>query len=193
MEEQLGLVTGERVDRDPKTASLFEALYHEHVDYVYNVAFRLTGQQAEADDLTQDTFLRAYRYLDGFAGSSPKSWLRRIAVNLFFNRCKSRGREVVTSLDVSDEEVNSRRVQRALVDEASNPSECLDQLSLDERLQRALDSLPADFRVVLVMREIDDLTYDQIASLVGVPIGTVRSRLARARTALRERLGRQGS
>ena len=168
----------------------FEAMYREHADYVHNLAYRLTGQPGEADDLLQDTFLRAYRYLDGFAGGSLKSWLRRITINLFINHTRTRGRETPVSLQESTDDVGlTHHVRQALVDDTADPGAQLDALTLDGRLQKALDALPPEYRSVLVLREIDDLSYDQIAQALAVPIGTVRSRLARARTMLRERLG----
>lgn len=167
----------------------FEAIYREHSDYVYNLAFRLTGHPGEADDLLQDAFLRAFRYLDGYAGGSLRGWLRRIVVNLFMTRCRTRSRQTHVSLDAQDEKGRSRKVDEALRDASGDPAWCMEQGSLDGRLQMSLEAIPEEFRTALILREVDDLSYEQIASLMGVPIGTVRSRLARARAMLRDRLG----
>jgi RNA polymerase sigma-70 factor (ECF subfamily) len=175
----------------PFTLQDFESIYQQHADFVYNLAFRLCGNAMEADDLLQETFIRVYRYLSGYAGGSLKGWLRRIVVNLFLTRCKSK--KLHLSLDADEDEGRTRRVDEALLDSSGDPAECLDQVSLDDRLQASLDAIPEEFRVALILRELDDLTYDQIASVLGVPIGTVRSRLSRARSLLRDQLGMQGA
>lgn len=170
----------------------FEAIYREYADYVYNLAFRLSGSAGEADDLLQETFLRVYRYLSGYAGGSLRAWLRRIVVNLFLTKCKAQSKHMHLSLDQSDEDGRQRRVDEALLDRSGDPAWRMEQVSLDDRVQSSLDALPSDFRIALMLRELDDLTYEQIAAVLGVPIGTVRSRLARARAMLREQLGECG-
>ena len=170
----------------------FETVYREHADYVYNLCFRLSGAESEADDLLQETFMRVHRYLSGYAGGSLRGWLRRITVNLFLTRCKALKQRRHVSLDQSDDDDRQRRVDAALVDRSLDPGWVMEQVSLDDRIQSSLDALPYEFRTVLVLREVEDLTYDQIAAALGVPIGTVRSRLARARGMLREQLGECG-
>lgn len=181
---------------EPHTASAparpvldFEAVYREHADYVYNLALRLSGSPGEADDLLQETFLRVHRYLSGYAGGSVRGWLRRITVNLFLTNCKIQSARAHLSLEPSEDGSRSQRVEAALLDPTGDPGWHVEQGALDDRMQGCLDALPSEFRVALVLRELDDLTYDQIASVLGVPIGTVRSRIARARAMLREMLG----
>ena len=166
----------------------FEAIYREHSSFVFNLAYRLTGSRGEADDLLQETFLRVYRYLGGYAGGSFKGWLRRIAVNLFLTRCRNAQRDMHLSLDAGTDEYRPKRLDDALVDRSEDPGYRIEQVSLDDRLQGSLDAIPEEYRVALILREIDDLSYDQIAAVLGVPIGTVRSRLARARAMLRDQL-----
>lgn len=170
----------------------FEAVYREHSDYVFNLAFRLSGSHGEADDLLQEAFIRVYRYLSGYAGGSLRAWLRRIVVNLFLTRVKAQSRQMHVSLEQSDEDGRQRRIDEALLDHTGDPGWHVEQVSLDDRVQSSLDSIPAEYRLALVLRELDDLSYDQIATVLGVPIGTVRSRLARARAMLREQLGECG-
>lgn len=171
---------------------VFETIYREHSDYVYDLAYRLSGSACEADDLLQETFMRVHRYLSGYAGGSQRAWLRRIVVNLFLTRCKTLSRQMHLSLDQSEEDGRQRRVDEALLDHSGDPAWRMEQVSLDDRIQSSLDAIPAEFRLALVLRELEDLTYDQIASVLGVPIGTVRSRLARARALLRAQLGECG-
>lgn len=170
----------------------FETVYRDHADYVYNLAFRLSGAEAEADDLMQETFMRVYRYLSGYAGGSLRAWLRRIVINLFLTKCKAQSRQNHLSIDQTDEEGRPRKMDDALLDSSGDPGFLVEQVSLDDRVQSSLDALPADFRLALVLREIEDLSYEQIATVLGVPIGTVRSRLARGRAMLREHLGECG-
>lgn len=170
----------------------FEDVYRDYADYVYNLAFRLTGRASDADDLMQDSFLRVYRYLAGYAGGSLKAWLRRIVLNVFLTKCRSANQAHV-SLEVAEGEPHAHQVDLALTDISGDPAWCLEQVSLDDRLQLSLNAIPAEFRVTLVLRELEDLTYEQIAAQLGVPIGTVRSRLARARALLREQLGGAGA
>lgn len=166
----------------------FEAIYREHSGFVFNLAYRMTGKRGEADDLLQETFLRVYRYLGGYAGGSFKGWLRRIVVNLFLTRCRTAQRNLHLSLDMDADEGRPRRLDDALVDRSDDPGYKIEQGSLDDRLQGSLDAIPEEYRVALILREIDDLSYDQIAGVLGIPIGTVRSRLARARALLRDQL-----
>jgi RNA polymerase sigma-70 factor (ECF subfamily) len=170
----------------------FEAVYREHADYVYNLAYRLSGSPGDADDLLQETFIRVYRYLSGYAGGSLRGWLRRIVVNLFLTRVKQQSRQSHLSLDGAEEEGRLRRVEEALLDHSGDPGWRMEQVSLDDRVQSSLDAIPTEYRLALVLRELDDLSYDQIAAVLGVPIGTVRSRLARARAMLRQQLGEVG-
>jgi len=164
-----------------KPARTFEDLYREHGAYVRGLALRLTGHSSDADDLLQETFIRAWRHLDGFAGGSMRSWLRRILVNRFLTRVQAQRPQVSFEEDAP-----------VMRDVRDDPAERIEHASLDDRVQLALDGLPEEFRTALVLREIEDLTYDQIASLLSVPIGTVRSRLARARALMRVRLGGAG-
>ena len=171
----------------------FELIYKEHSNFVYNLAYRLTGSRGEADDLLQDTFLRVYRYLGGYAGGSFKGWLRRIVVNLFLTKCHSSQRNNQVSLDSEREDGRQRRLEEALLDRSGDPAFKMEQVSLDDRLQSSLDAIPEEYRVTLILRELDDLSYDQIAATLGVPLGTVRSRLARARSMLRAQMDQRAA
>ena len=149
--------------------------FREHGARVWRLARALLGQAADADDATQEIFLRVREKAATFAGRSTfAAWLRRLAVNHCLNRLKARRRR--------DDRIEERERDLDELDALARPSPCSFETS--EALERALDWLPADQRVVLVLRELDGLSYREIAEAVDVPIGTVMSRLARARERL---------
>lgn len=162
----------------------FGVLVSLYQDRLYPTVFRLTGCAEEAQDLLQDAFLRAFEKLNYFHGdSSFYTWVYRIAVNLTLsNRRRKRpsvslphGRDSRASEPVSDLE-------------ESDPSLPLERAERDRLIQEALDSLAPDHRAVVVMKEFDGLHYEEIGMILGIPVGTVRSRLHRARCELKERL-----
>jgi len=162
-------------------------LVTEHQRMVVQLAVNLLGDRDEALDLSQEVFLRVFRTIHRFRGqSSLRTWIYRIAVNQARNRhrfWRRRHRNDQVSLDLhvaAHGEFSSRMGQE--------PDRLLEQKELGERLQRALDRLPFDQRTVIVLREVDGLSYDDIAFSLGVAIGTVKSRLTRARQALRDDL-----
>src|SRR5437764_5278355 len=162
----------------------FGVLVSRYQDRLYPTVYRLTGCAEEAHDLLQDAFLRAFEKLDRFQGeSSFYTWVYRIAVNLALS---GRRRRRVTV-----------RLQRPGHDEPidppddpilSDPTLPLERAERDDLIQAALDALADDHRAVVVMKEFDGLRYEEIAAILGIPVGTVRSRLHRARLELRERL-----
>lgn len=157
----------------------FEKLYAEHGDYVEKIAVRLCGPGAEAEDLFQEVFLRIYRFLPSYKGGSIKAWIRRITVNSYYS--STRARRHTLSLDA-----DSRVLE--LVDPELTTSGKVQRNQMRRRLGEAVAMLPEEGRNVLVMREFEELEYKEIASRLEIPIGTVRSRLTRARAALRRLL-----
>jgi RNA polymerase sigma-70 factor (ECF subfamily) len=162
-------------------------LVAEHQRMVVQLATNLLGDRDEALDLSQEVFLRVFRTIHRFRGhSSLRTWIYRIAVNQTRNRhrfWRRRHRNDQVPLDVH---VAAHGEFKSSIGE--EPDRLLEQKQLGERLQRALDRLPFDQRTVIVLREIDGLSYDDIAFSLGVAIGTVKSRLTRARQALRDDL-----
>jgi RNA polymerase sigma-70 factor (ECF subfamily) len=162
-------------------------LVTEHQRMVVQLAVNLLGDRDEALDLSQEVFLRVFRTIHRFRGqSSLRTWIYRIAVNQARNRhrfWRRRHRNDQVSLDahiaVHGEFPSTLNLR---------PDRAFEQKELGERLQRALDGLPFDQRTAIVLREIDGLSYDDIAFSLGVAIGTVKSRLTRARQALRDEL-----
>jgi len=163
-------------------------LVSEHQRMVFQLAMNLLGERDEALDLSQEVFLRVFRTIHRFRGqSSLRTWIYRIAVNQARNRhrfWRRRHRADQVSLD-QHIEAHGDFVSAG----ESTPDRVLAQKELAERLQHALDHLPFDQRTAIVLREIDGLSYEEIAYSLGVAVGTVKSRLTRARKSLRQELG----
>ena len=174
--------------KDPELAA-FEKEAIQYLDNLYANALRLTHNPADAEDLVQETFLKAYRFRARFEqGSNLRAWLFRIQYNAFVNRYRRRTkrREIYDELSagpVSELSVSSEAVS-ALSDPDSNALRPL----LAAELEVALDTLPEDQRSVVLLADVEEFSYREIAEIVGCPIGTVMSRLHRARAALKERL-----
>jgi RNA polymerase sigma-70 factor (ECF subfamily) len=154
-----------------------------YIDGLYGTALRLTRKTQDAEDLVQDTYLKAFRASRQFEpGTNLKAWLYTILHNTFRNMRRHDGRNPV--------DVNSDTVEQA-VDEAAGdrtPEQLLTRATLDSDLQAALDSLPEAFRQAVWLRDVEEFTYAEIAGIVGVPIGTVMSRISRGRKMLHDRL-----
>jgi RNA polymerase sigma-70 factor, ECF subfamily len=154
-----------------------------YVDSLYGTALRLTRRQADAEDLVQDTYLKAFRSAGQFQrGTNLKAWLFTILHNTFRNMRRHDGRNPV--------DVDSEYVEQAPARAAGDysPEELLTRAALDTDLQEALDALPEAFRQAVWLRDVEELTYAEIADVLAVPIGTVMSRISRGRRALYERL-----
>jgi RNA polymerase sigma-70 factor (ECF subfamily) len=155
---------------------------------MYSAAYRLTRNAADAEDLIQETFLRAYRAYHQFEpGTNLKAWLYRILTNSFINSYRKKQREPQT---VSDEEVQDWYLYSKMAEDGMEPSAeaaVLESLP-DEDVQEALSSLPEQFRMAVLLADVEGFSYKEIAEIMGVPIGTVMSRLHRGRKALEKRL-----
>jgi RNA polymerase sigma-70 factor (ECF subfamily) len=154
-----------------------------YVDSLFGTALRLTRRPADADDLVQDTYLKAFRSASQFQrGTNLKAWLFTILHNTFRNMRRHDGRNPV--------DVDSEYVEQApsRAPNEFSPEELLTRATLDVDLQDALDGLPGAFRQAVWLRDVEELTYAEIAGVLGVPIGTVMSRISRGRRALHERL-----
>jgi len=163
-------------------------LVAEHQRMVVQLAINLLGDREEALDLSQDVFLRVFRTLHRFRGqSSLRTWIYRIAVNQARNRHRFWGRRHRADQVSLDQHVAVHG--DCLSGHEATPDRLLAQKELADRLYQALDGLPFDQRTAIVLREIDGLSYDEIAYSLGVAVGTVKSRLTRARQALRHELG----
>lgn len=160
-------------------------LVEQHQRMVYQLALHLLGDRDEALDVSQEVFLRVFRTLGTFRGqSSLRTWIYRIVVNQAWNRQRWWRRRRQGDQISLDEHVRARG-ERALPDAGPAPDRILDQKETATRVWQALDRLPFEQRTAIVLREIDGLSYEEIAFSLGVAAGTVKSRLARAREALR--------
>jgi len=157
----------------------FEQWMMPHMDAAYNLARWLAGNHEDAQDVVQDAYLRAFKFFDGFRGGNSRSWLLRIVRNAFYDSLRHKRHETATALEHEAER---------LPDPSAGPDAALLQKADGELLRQGIETLPAEYREVLVMRELDNCSYKEIADIAGVPLGTVMSRLARAREQLRHYL-----
>ena len=172
-----------RSESEAQTRDAFAEEALSHIDGLYGAALRLTGRAADAEDLVQDTYLKAFRFQDRFEqGTNLKAWLFTILHNTWRNARRANARDPIA--------VDSEAVERAPA--ATRPSDSpearLSQQMLDADLRAALDALPEIFRQAVWLRDVEDFSYAEIATMVGVPIGTVMSRISRGRRLLHERL-----
>jgi RNA polymerase sigma-70 factor, ECF subfamily len=161
----------------------FEKEAIPHMDALYNFALRMTGDSDDANDLVQDTFLKAFRFFDKFEkGTNSKAWLFRIMKNTFINTYRKQIKEP-DKVDYEEVENFYENVKPSSTDSAHLEKEIYDNL-LDDEISTAIASLPDDFKTVIILSDIEGFTYDEIADFVDCPVGTVRSRLHRARKML---------
>lgn len=158
----------------------WEEVVEQHSARVYRLAYRLTGNQHDAEDLTHDTFIRVFRYLDRYQPGTFEGWLHRITTNLFLDRMRRKQR---IRFDALSDESAARLPSRS-----AGPAQAYDDTHFDDDVQRALDSLAPDFRAAVVLCDIEGLSYEEISDVLGIKLGTVRSRIHRGRAQLREQL-----
>lgn len=167
----------------------FEATAVPHLSAMYNFALRLTADEEDAQDLVQETMLKAYRFWDSFEkGTNIKAWLYRILKNSFINKYRKTAKEP-NKIDYDE----VKEFYNTIKDESVDPNDLETQLFgglLDDDITIALQKLPADFRTVVILCDIEGQTYEEIADMVGCPVGTVRSRLHRGRKMLHDILSK---
>ncbi len=159
----------------------FERALLPHLDAAYNLARWLTRDDHDADDLVQSAYLRALKFFSGFHGANPRAWLLAIVRNACYTWLQQkRARGPATTLDEERHGIES---------DAMDPEKRLLREEDQQVVRRAVEELPPELREVVVLRELEDLSYKEIAAIAEIPLGTVMSRLARARERLHERLG----
>ena len=161
----------------------FETLVKEYEKNVYNLALRMTGNSEDAADMAQEAFIKAYNSLTAFRGDSKFSvWLYRIVSNVCLDFLRSRSRKQTVSL--STENDDGEEVELDIADETHSPEQLLDRSLTRDAVRRGLAALPPNHREILLLREIQGLSYEEIADVLGLEAGTVKSRIFRARKKL---------
>jgi len=168
---------------DHNTMPSWDDLVRQHADRVYRLAYRLSGNQHDAEDLTQETFIRVFRSVQNYQPGTFEGWLHRITTNLFLDMVRRRGRIRMEALPEDYDRVPA---------DEPNPEQIYHDSRLGPDLQAALDSLPPEFRAAVVLCDVEGLSYEEIGATLGVKLGTVRSRIHRGRQALRDFLARHG-
>jgi RNA polymerase sigma-70 factor, ECF subfamily len=173
-------------ERDSNRRAEFEALAREHADDIYSAARRMTRNCDDADDLAQNTIVRAYSQFDRFAtGTNFKAWVLRILTNLYISDLRRKRLATMVPLEPEIEE----SLQFVEVPSSfGTPGFALISEALDEDITRALDSLGDGVRLCVILVDVEELSYEDTASALGVPVGTVRSRLNRGREQLKKAL-----
>ncbi len=166
---------------------IFDGEFMPHINSMYNFGYRLTLDRDDAKDLVQDTYLKAYRFIESFQkGTNAKAWLFRILKNSFINDYRKKSKEP-SKVDYQEVETyyNSEEVDRQITPDLR--VESLKDMIGDE-ISNALNSLDVDFRTVIILCDLEGFKYEEMAKILDIPIGTVRSRLHRARNLLKEKL-----
>ena len=175
------------VSTDRRQEFMTEAM--PYMDILYGAAMRLTRSPSDAEDLVQDTLLKGYRFYDRFeAGTNLKAWLLKIQTNTFINRYRRKRRERTVFGGGNGKSVGEGVMSQRAVRGLNRPVEDVQRRLLAAEIQEAIDALPEDYRVMVLLADVEELSYKEIADIVGCPIGTVMSRLHRARKQLQKRL-----
>lgn len=165
----------------------FNRLVLAYQELAYNLAYRMLSDPAAAEDATQTAFISAYRSLSSYRGGSFKAWVLRMVTNTCYDELRRQKRRPTTPLEPyseeDDEEIES---PRWMADDAPNPEQSVEQAELGRAVQHCLDGLPEDFRAVIVMVDIEGLDYQEVSTAINKPLGTIKSRVARARLRLRD-------
>jgi RNA polymerase sigma factor (sigma-70 family) len=163
----------------PWVPPTWDEVVRQHSARVYRLAYRLTGNKPDAEDLTHDVFVRVFRSLGDYTPGTFEGWLHRITTNLFLDRVRRAQRIRFDALPDDSERIPGRE---------RTPEQVFEDTHFDDDVQAALDALPPDFRAAVVLCDIEGLSYEEIAATLGVKLGTVRSRIHRGRAQLRRAL-----
>ncbi|MGC8855594.1 MAG: RNA polymerase sigma factor [Anaerolineae bacterium] len=164
----------------------FNTLVLHYQDCVFNTALRILGDEQLAADASQEAFISAFRTITTFRGGSFKAWLLRTVTNACYDELRRQKRRPTVPLEPTSGEGDEMETPRWLTDTALTPEQTAEIEELEHAIQHCLDALPPKFRTVVVLADIEGLDYSEIAAAARVPLGTIKSRLARARLRLRE-------
>jgi RNA polymerase sigma factor (sigma-70 family) len=167
------------VGEEAWTPPTWDDVVRDHSARVYRLAYRLTGNRHDAEDLTQEVFVRVFRSLSSYTPGTVEGWLHRITTNLFLDMVRRKARIRFDALPDDAERLPGREL---------SPQQAYDDNHFDGDVQAALDALPPDFRAAVVLCDLEGLSYEEIAATLGIKIGTVRSRIHRGRSQLRAAL-----
>ena len=181
MNEPALITSAQRGDLDS-----FNSLVLHYQDMVFNTALRILGDEDMAADASQEAFISAFRAIQSYRGGSFKAWLLRTVTNACYDELRRQKRRPTTPLEPETDDGDEMDSPRWLADPSLSPEGQNDADELEHAIQHCLDALPTDFRAVVVMADIEGLDYTEVAAAARVPLGTIKSRLARARLRLRE-------
>lgn len=181
MDETALIQTAQRGDLDS-----FNTLVLNYQNIVFNTALRILGDEDLAQDAAQDAFISAFKNITSFRGGSFKAWLMRTVTNACYDELRRKKRRPTTPLEPDTEDGEEMDSPRWLADPNMTPSEQSEADDLEHAIQHCLNALPADFRTVVVLADVQGMDYSEVAVAAKVPLGTIKSRLARARLRLRE-------
>ena len=164
----------------------FNRLVLLYQDVIYNQAYRMIGEREAAADASQEAFISAYNHLGTFRGGSFRAWLLRIVTNACYDELRRRQRRPTTPLEPVDDDGEEVESVQWMVDPGELPEDRLERTELRQAIQNCLETLPVEFRTVVIMVDVQGLDYIETAEAIHSPLGTVKSRLARARLRLRD-------
>jgi RNA polymerase sigma-70 factor (ECF subfamily) len=164
----------------------FNTLVLTYQHQVYNLAYRIMGDAAPASDATQEAFISAWRHIGGFRGGSFKAWLLRIVTNACYDELRRRKRRPTVPLEPVDSNEDELESPGWLADPGESPEESAVRSELDKAIRRCLEALPDEFRAMVVLVDLQGFDYYEAAEVVGSPVGTVKSRLSRARVRMKD-------
>ena len=164
----------------------FNTLVLNYQDIVFNTALRILGDEDQAADAAQDAFISAFKAIKSFRGGSFKSWLMRTVTNACYDELRRKKRRPTTPLEPETDDGEEMDSPRWLADPNMTPDQVVEVDELEHAIQHCLDNLPLDFKTVVVMADIEGLDYKEVSKAIRIPLGTVKSRLARARLRLQE-------
>jgi RNA polymerase sigma-70 factor (ECF subfamily) len=174
--------------QDAQNGSLeaFNTLILHYQDAVFNAALRILGDEDQAADAAQEAFISAFKNISAFRGGSFKAWLMRTVTNACYDELRRQKRRPTTPLEPDTDDGEEMDSPRWLADSSMTPSEKMEADEIEHAIQHCLDSLPLQFKTVVVMADLQGMDYSEVARAIRVPLGTIKSRLARARLRLRE-------
>lgn len=164
----------------------FNRLVLAYQDIVFNQAYRMFDDRSAAEDASQEAFIAAYKNIRTYRGGSFRAWLLRIVTNASYDELRRRKRRPTTPLEPLDDAGEEMESPRWISDGGEAPEEAVERVDLNQAIQKCMNGLPDEFRTVVIMIDVQGMDYSEVSQAIGKPLGTVKSRLARARLKLRD-------